>query len=129
MKNKIISLLAAIVMALPVVTFTASAVQPRWSLINSINAVCLLNDNAYVGTVTADPSVYKMDIDIIPYEKGFLTGYKQVSSIDKTVYNYYHSTSKDYTYSSSKDYKVEITVTAYTQAGQTETVSIYNEYT
>ena len=131
MKKRIIAFFAAILIALPMFTATASAaeVQPRWSLINSMNAWCSMDGNAYLGSVTASTSVYKMDIDLVLYEKGFLTGYKEVSRVSKTVYDYVHTTAGGYTYSSTKDYKVVLTVKAYTSSGQTETVTVYNEYT
>lgn len=131
MKKRIIAFFAAILIALPMVTATASAaeIQPRWSLINSMNAWCSMEGNAYIGSVTASNTVYKMDISIVLYEKGLFTGYKEVSRISKTVYDFSHTASSAYTYSSTKDYKVEITVKAYTSSGQTETVTVYNEYT
>ena len=131
MKKRIIAFFAAILIALPMVTATASAaeVQPRWSLVRNINAWCSISDDAYLGSVICDNSVYKMDINIVLYEKGLFTSYKEVSRVSKTVYDYTHTTGSTYSYSSSKDYKVEITVKAYTQSGQTETVTVYNEYT
>ena len=107
----------------------ASRVQPRWTLINSATALCYRTENKYIGQVTCLNTVYKMDIDIVLYEKGFLTGYKEVSSIRKTVNNYVNTSFADYTFSSSKDYKIEMTVTAYSQSGQTETVTVSEEYT
>lgn len=129
MKKRIIALLATIIIAIPILAIPASRVQPRWSLINSVIARCYIEDEQYVGSISALDDVYKMDIDIILYEKGLFTSYKEVSSIHKTVYNYYHTAIGNYTYSSSKDYKIELTVKAYTQSGQTETVTISEEYT
>ncbi|MBQ8603566.1 MAG: hypothetical protein IJ410_01805 [Oscillospiraceae bacterium] len=129
MKKRLIALIAAIIIAVPVFATTASRVQPRWTLIGTATAVCGISDNTYAARVTASPDVYKMDIDVILYEKGLFTSYTEVSSIHKTVYNYYHTTEGTYTYSTSKDYKVELTVTAYTQSGQTETITVSNEYT
>ena len=123
------ALLAAVIIAIPIFATTASRVQPRWTLINTASALCLKSDNLYYGSVTAGTDVTRLDIDIVLYEKGFLTGYKEVSSIHKTVYRAYHTATNTYTYSSSKDYKVELTVTAYTQSGQTETITVSNEYT
>ena len=129
MKKRIIALIAAIIIVVPLLAIPAFRVQPRWSLISNASAECYISDNKYVGTVTAIGTVYKMDIDIVLYEKGFLTSYKEVSNISKTVYNYYHTAFSDYTYSSLKDYKIEMTITAYTQSGQTETITITEEYT
>lgn len=129
MKKRIIALLATIIIAVPILTTTAYRIQARWSLISTATAICGMSSNTYVATVTASPEVYKMDIDVILYEKGLLTSYKEVSSIRKTIYNYYDNEQGTYNYSSSKDYKVELTVKAYTQSGQTETVTVYNEYT
>ncbi|MBR6610283.1 MAG: hypothetical protein IKK99_08725 [Oscillospiraceae bacterium] len=129
MKKRIIALVATIIIALPIFTMAASRVQPRWTLINSATALCYRTENKYIGQVTCLNTVYKMDIDIVLYEKGFLTGYKEVSSIRKTVNNYVNTSFADYTFSSSKDYKIEMTVTAYSQSGQTETVTVSEEYT
>ena len=124
MKKRIIALVATIIIVLAV-----SRVQPRWSLMNSATAVCSLSDDTYIASMTAVSDVYKMDIDVVLYEKGLFTSYKEVSSISKIVYNNYHTTYNTYAFSSNKDYKVELTVTAYTQSGQTETITVYNEYT
>lgn len=129
MKKRIIALIAAIIIAIPVLALPAARAQPRWTLVTSAAASCYISDNKYIGTVTAANTVYKMDIDIVLYEKGFLTSYKEVSRISKIVYNYNHSAFGDYTYSSLKDYKIEMIVTAYTQSGQTETITVSNEYT
>ena len=129
MKKRIIALLATIIIAVPILAIPALRVQPRWTLINSATALCYRTDNIYIGSVTSLNSVYKMDIDIILYEKGLLTSYKEVSSINKTVYDYTHNAIGNYTFSSSKDYKIEMTVTAYTQSGQTETITVSEEYT
>lgn len=129
MKKRIFALIATIIITIPIFTAVAYRAQPRWSLINSATAVCALEDNTYIVNVTASQDVYKMDINAILYEKGLFTSYKEVSSIHKTVYNYHHTTANTYDFLSSKDYKVELTVTAYTQSGQTETISFYEEYT
>jgi len=129
MKKRIIALVATIIIALPIFTTAASRVQPRWSLLNSMTVFCSLNDNTYLASISAISDVYKMDIDVVLYGKGLFTSYKEVSSIHKTVYNHSHATEGSYNYSSSKDYKVELTVTAYTQSGQTETVTVSEEYT
>ena len=129
MKKRVMALLATFVILFPIFTTVASRVTPRWSLLHSIIAQCYIEDNQYVGSISADDSVYKMDIDIVLYEKGLFTSYKEVSSIRKTVYNYYHTAIGNYTYSSLKDYKIELTVKAYTRSGQTETITVANEYT
>lgn len=129
MKKRMIALIATIIIAIPIFTTVAYRAQPRWSLINSATAQCYRSDNIYIATMSANSNVYKMDIDVILYEKGLFTGYTEVSSIHKTVYNYYHTTSNSYTYSSLKDYKIELTLTAYTQSGQTETITVSEEYT
>ena len=129
MKKRIIALIAAIIIAIPILTITVSRAQPRWSLINSAQPLCSISSNHYAGSVTADPSVYKMDIDLVLYEKGLFTSYKEVSSVRKTVYDYSHNVQGTYNYSSSKDYKIELTVKAYTRSGQTETITVANEYT
>lgn len=129
MKKRVIALLATIIIAIPILAIPAARAQPRWSLLNSATALCYRSENKYIGDITALNTVYKMDIDIVLYEKGFFTSYKEVSSIHKTVYNYTHTAIGDYTYSASKDYKIEMTVKAYTQSGQTETVTVSEEYT
>ena len=131
MKKRIIAFLAAILIALPMFTATASAaeIQPRWALFNSMSTLCFIDDDLYYASVTASTSVSKMDIDVVLYEKGLLTSYKEVSRISKTVNNYHHTCSNSYNFSSLKDYKVVLTVKAYTSSGQTETVTVYNEYT
>lgn len=129
MKKRIIALVATIIIVLPIFTMAASRVQPRWTLFNTATAVCSRSSNTYFAKVTALQDVYKMDIDVILYEKGLFTSYQEVSSIHKTVNNHYHTTEGSYNYSSLKDYKIELTVTAYAQSGQTETITVYNEYT
>ncbi|MBQ6850874.1 MAG: hypothetical protein IJN77_07545 [Oscillospiraceae bacterium] len=129
MKKRIIALIATIIIAVPIFTTTAYRAQPRWSLINSATALCIIEDDYYIASVIAVEDVYKMDINVKLYEKGLFTSYTEVSSISKTVYNYVHTANKTYDFSSLKDYKVELTVKAYTQSGQTETVTISEEYT
>lgn len=129
MKKRIIALVATIIIALPIFTMAVSRVQPRWSLMNSATAVCSIEDNAYIANMTAITSVNRLDIDVILYEKGLFTSYKEVSSIHKTVYNHYHTAVQNYNFSSLKDYKIEMTVKAYTRSGQTETVTVSEEYT
>lgn len=129
MKKRVIALLATIIIAIPILVIPVSRIQPRWSLINSANAVCFLNSDTYVANMTAVTDVYKMSMDIILYEKGIFTGYKEVSRISKTVYNYYHTVEGSYSYSDSKDYKIEMTVTAFSTTGQTETITVSEEYT
>ena len=129
MKKRIITLIAAIVIAVPIFAMSTYRAQPRWSLMSTANVFCSMNSDTYVASVTASPEVYKMDIDVILYEKGLFTSYTEVSSIHKTVYNYYHNAQGTYNYSSLKDYKIELTVKAYTQSGQTETITVSNEYT
>lgn len=129
MKKRLIALLATIIIAIPILAIPVSRAQPRWTLMSTATAICGMESNTYIASVTASPEVYKMDIDVILYEKGLFTSYKEVSSIHKTVYNYHHNTQGSYSYSSLKDYKIELTVTAYTQSGQTETITVANEYT
>ena len=129
MKKRFITLLAIIIIAMPIFTIVTSRAQPRWTLFNSATALCYRNDNFYYANATAGTDVYKMDMDVILYEKGLFTGYSEVSSIHKTIYNYYHTAYCDYTFSSLKDYKIEMIVTAYTRSGQTETITVANEYT
>ena len=129
MKKRIIALLATIIIAVPILAIPAVRVQPRWTLFGTATALCSINDNTYAASVTASPDVYKMSMDILLYEKGLFTSYKEVSRISKTVYNYYHTTEGSYNYSASKDYKVELTVTAFSTSGQTETITVSNEYT
>lgn len=129
MKKRIIALLATIIIALPIFATVVSRATPRWSLVNSITANCVLADDLYFADITAVNDVYKMDIDVILYEKSLFSSYKEVSSIHKTVYNYYHTAFGSYTYSSLKDYKLETTIKVYTQSGQTETVTVSEEYT
>ena len=129
MKKRLIALLATIIIAIPILAIPAARVQPRWSLMNSATAVCAFSDNKYIASMTAASDVYKMSMDIILYEKGLFTSYKEVSRISKTVYNYYHTTDGSYNYSASKDYKIELTVTAFSTSGQTETITVSNEYT
>ena len=129
MKKKILAVLAAILVAIPMLTVSVSRVTPRWSLINSATALCIMDGDYYYASVIAGDDVTRLDMDVILYEKGLLTSYSEVSSIHRTVYSYYKTLSCDYTFSSSKDYKVELTVTAHTADGQTETVVITKEYT
>jgi len=129
MKKRIIALLAALIIAVPIFATTASRVQPRWTLINTATTVCSIENDTYIARVTASNDVYKMDIDVILYEKGLFTSYTEVSSIHKTVYNYSHAAANTYDFSSLKDYKIEMTVKAYTQSGQTETITVSEEYT
>ena len=112
MKKRIIAFFATILIALPMVIATASAaeVQPRWSLINDMTALCIIDDDYYYASVTSNLNVNKMDIDVVLYEKGLLTSYKEVSRISKTVNNYHHSCTNSYNFSSLKDYKVVLTV-------------------
>lgn len=129
MKKRIIALIAAIVIAVPIFAMSTYRAQPRWSLMSTATALCSISDNHYMGSVTASPEVYKMDIDVVLYEKSIFTSYKEVSRVHETVYNYYHTAQGSYNYSSLKDYKIELTVKAYTQSGQTETITVANEYT
>ena len=129
MKKRIIALLATIIITIPILTIPVFRAQPRWSLINSATVRCYKDEGMYYASMTAVSDVYKMDIDVILYEKGLLSSYKEVSSIHKTVYNHSHTTTNTYSFSSLKDYKVELTVKAYTQSGNTETITVYNEYT
>lgn len=129
MKKRIIALLATIIIAIPILAIPAGRIQPRWSLVSTATALCSIDDNTYLGSVICGNDVYKMSMDILLYEKGLFTGYKEVSRISKTVYNYYHTTEGSYNYSASKDYKVELTVTAFSTSGQTETITVSNEYT
>ncbi len=129
MKKKLIALLAAIIIVVPIFTITASRATPRWTLFNSASAVCSRTSDTYLVSVTALQDVNKMDIDVVLYEKGLFSSYTEVSSINKTVYSHFHSAQGSYAYSSLKDYKIEMTVTAYTQSGQSETITVSNEYT
>ena len=129
MKKRIIALLATIIIAIPILAIPAARAQPRWSLINNATAVCSRSSNTYLASVRAGQDVYKLSMDIILYEKGLFTSYKEVSRISKTVNNYYHTTEGSYTYSASKDYKIEMTVTAFSTSGQTETITVSEEYT
>lgn len=129
MKKRIIALLATIIIAIPILAIPAARVQPRWSLMRSASVICSMDDNTYVATMAADTSVYKLSMDIILYEKGLFTSYQEVSRISKTVQNSYHTTEGSYTYSASKDYKIELTVTAFSTSGQTETITVSKEYT
>ena len=129
MKKKIIALLATIIIAIPILAIPAARVQPRWSLFSNATAVCSIPDDTYIVSVIAGQNVYKISMDIILYEKGLFTGYKEVSRISKTVNNYYNTTEGHYDYSASKDYKIELTATAFSTSGQTETISFYEEYT
>ena len=129
MKKRIIALLATIIIAIPILAIPAARAQPRWTLFSNASVRCYISDNTYLATMTASSDVYKMSMDIILYEKGLFTSYKEVSRISKTVNNYNHSALGNYTYSSSKDYKIEMTVTAFSTSGQTETITVSNEYT
>lgn len=129
MKKRLIALLATIIIAIPILAIPAARAQPRWTLIANASVNCYRSDNSYVATISADDTVYKMSMDIILYEKGLFTSYKEVSRISKTVNNYNHSAFGNYTYSSSKDYKIEMTVTVFSTSGQTETITVSNEYT
>lgn len=129
MKKRIIALVATIIITLPIFTMTASRVQPRWTLLNSATAVCYTNDDVYYVSVTALDNVTRLDISATVYEKGLFSGYTQVSTLNKTVYTYHHVATKSYDFSTLKDYKIDLTVTAYTQSGQTETVTVSEEYT
>lgn len=129
MKKKIIALIATIIIAIPIFTTEAFRVQPRWSLLNSITAVCYTSDDVYLVDVSAMNNVTRLDISATVYEKGLFSGYTQVSTLNKTVYTYHHSVTKSYDFSTLKDYKIDVTIKAYTRAGQTETVTVSEEYT
>lgn len=128
MKNKVFAVVAAFIIAIPILTFTAFGATPRWTLFNSATTFCVEEDDLYGARVSAGNDVTRLDLDIILYEKGMFSSYTEVSRISRTIYDYYAVVSGSYSYSSLKNYKVELTATARTSSGQYETITVSEEY-
>ena len=128
MKKKFNAVFAALIIAIPLLTFTAFGATPRWTLFTSATAYCIEEDDLYYARVSAGSDVTRLDIDVVHYEKGLFSSYAEVSRINRTIYSYYATVSGNYSYSSLKNYKIVLTATARTASGQTETITISEEY-
>lgn len=128
MKKKIFSVFAAIIIAIPLLTITVFGATPRWTFFNSATALCIEEDDAYYASATAGRDVVQLDLSAVLYEKGLFTSYTEVARTNKTVYTYYATLNGSYSYSSLKSYKIVLTATAYTSSGQTETITVSEEY-
>ena len=128
MKRKFFAVFAALIIAIPLFSFSAFAKTPRWSLITSATAVCVEEDDLYYASVTSGSDVTQLDLSVVLYEKGLFSNYQEVSSIHRSYLRSYATVSGSYAYSSLKNYKVVLTATAHTASGQTETITISEEY-
>ena len=128
MKKKVFAVVAALIIAIPLFTFTAFGVSPRWTLFRSATALCIESDNTYYADVSASSDVTRIDLYLVLYEKGLFSSYSEVSSLSRTVYSNATTVYNNYNYSSLKSYKVVLTATARTASGQTETITVSEEY-
>ena len=124
MKKKLLSVLSLSLIFTLVFAIAASAATPRWTYLCSITPGIDKSADRYLATVSCVTDVNRIDVDMELYQKGLLGIYTKKASHSGTIYSASGTVYGTYAYNDDKTYRVDITVTAHTSSGQSETVTV-----
>ena len=127
MKKKLLSVLSVSLIFTLIFAIGACAVTPRWSYIRAISPTIDTSSDTYLTTVGCVSDVTKIEVKLELYQKGILGSYSKKDSHSGTINGSGGVISSSYDMNPSKTYRLDVTVTATTSSGQTETVTVSHE--